>query len=226
MTDREISERFRLREEDFEHSGFSARLYLPDSSEALIDEAEFDQDERLPYWAELWPAARALSRFLLDQSTLQSPAIELGCGVALPSLVLRGRGVDVLATDYYADALRFARHNAQANGVGPLPTRLLDWRQPPPGLGRFPLVIAADVLYEERNGDALLSFLPVIVEKRGEVLLADPDRIHLTRFLDRAGAAGWRIEHLPHILEDAPAGNGIKTTVRLMRLLPPIRSGR
>jgi predicted nicotinamide N-methyase len=210
-----------MREEGFVHNDFAARIYLPDSSEALIDEAEFGDDERLPYWAELWPAARALARLLLEEPWLPSAAIELGCGVALPSLALQSRGVQVLATDYYEDALLFARYNARARGVGELPTMLLDWRRPPPDFRRFPLVIAADVLYEQRNVDSLLSLLPRIVEDRGEVLLADPERIHLARFLEDAASSGWLIEHLPDRLEDAPAGNGFETRVRLIRLRRP-----
>jgi hypothetical protein len=30
-------------------------LLRPESPEALIDEEAFDEDEFLPYWAELWP---------------------------------------------------------------------------------------------------------------------------------------------------------------------------
>jgi predicted nicotinamide N-methyase len=221
VTDEDVSERFRLREEVFVHDRFATTIRLPDSSEDLIDEAEFGHDERLPYWAELWPAARSLARLLLDEPTLPPRAIELGCGVALPSLALRSRRVEVLATDYYDDALLFARYNARINGTGELPTRLLDWRHPPADLGRFPLAVAADVLYEERNVQSLLSLLPSIVEKGGQLLLADPERIHLGPFLEGATATGWKVEHLPDRMEDSPAGQGIRIRIRLIRLRRP-----
>jgi predicted nicotinamide N-methyase len=82
--------------------------------------------------------------------------LELGCGVGLPSVVALAGGAEVTATDHYAAALDFARYNARSNlGVEP-ETRLLDWHTPRvEGLGVFDLILAADVLYEQRNIPAL-----------------------------------------------------------------------
>src|SRR5690606_6274286 len=113
-----------------------------------IDVSDFNRDERLPYWAELWPSARALAQELLDGPLPRGRVLELGCGIALPSLALRWRGVEVVASDYYAEALDFARENARRNRLTEPETLLLDWRTPPPDLIPFDLVIAADVLYE------------------------------------------------------------------------------
>jgi predicted nicotinamide N-methyase len=52
-------------------------------------------------------------------------------------------------------------------------------------------VIAADVLYEQRNVDQLLDLLPRLVDG-GRVVLADPGRIPATRFL-REAAGAWQI---------------------------------
>jgi predicted nicotinamide N-methyase len=216
-----LESRFSLRRESFSHAGFNVEILLPASSEALLDEAEFDADERLPYWAELWPSARALTRLLLEWPGLPTRAIELGCGVALPALALRHRKLAVLATDYYEDALLFARRNAELNKLTPLQTRLLDWRRQPPVLPPFPLVVAADVLYEARNAEALFSLLPQIVAPKGSVLLADPGRVHLFNFLERMARSGWRLETLPERLEPSPAGKGLHLRVRMIHLRPP-----
>ena len=37
-------------------------IVRPRDSEALLDEEAFEQEELLPYWAELWPSALALAR--------------------------------------------------------------------------------------------------------------------------------------------------------------------
>jgi predicted nicotinamide N-methyase len=150
---------FATREEHFAHGSAAWTLTLPASSEDLFDAAAFESDERLPYWADLWPSAKRLARWVLDGNVPESHAIELGSGVALVALALRARGAEVTATDYEKDALRFAELNAARNALGPLPTRLFDWRHPPQGLSA-PLVIAADVLYEKRNADALAELLP------------------------------------------------------------------
>ena len=148
-TEATLRARFDLREERFAHAGFSIDVLLPRAADALIDEAEFEADERMPYWADLWPSARALARHLLEHPPREQRIVELGAGLSLPSLALRGLGLHPLATDYYGDALRFAEVNAVRNGLAPLRTEMLDWRHPPPGAtgpgqrGRRPLTGAA-----------------------------------------------------------------------------------
>ena len=215
----ELRRRFALRTEPFEHGAFSVEVLLPRAADELIDEAEFERDERLPYWADLWPSARALARRLLDGPLPAGRVLELGAGVALPSLAFLSRGAEVLATDYYADALLFARANAERNGLPPLATRLVDWRDLPPGLGRYDRVIAADVLYERRNADLLAEVLPRVLAPGGTALVADPGRVYRSVFAERMEAEGWRVEEErvrePH--DPAPAGS---VEIRLVSLSP------
>jgi predicted nicotinamide N-methyase len=187
----DLRQRFETRTERFEHGDFAVELLLPRSADALIDTSEFNHDERLPYWANLWPSARALARSLLDRPPPGGPVLELGCGVALPSLALRARGAEVLATDYYEDALLFARANAERNGLPPLETALVDWRELPTEMGRFSLVLAADVLYERRNAEDLAAALPALVAPGGSVLLADPGRTYAGLFRELMKEIGW-----------------------------------
>jgi predicted nicotinamide N-methyase len=224
----ELRARFEVREERFEHGGWKVELILPRAADELIDESEYAVDERLPYWAELWPSARGLARYLLDYSAKVREcegakgddwtgvrALELGCGVALPSLALRSRGADVVATDWYDDALRFARANAARNGLGPLRTAPLDWRHPPAD-GAYDLVIAADVLYEARNAPILAALLPAVTAPGGTVLIADPGRVYAAAFLDAMRAAGWTAKEAATRME--PSAAGAESRVRIYRL--------
>lgn len=211
-----LRERFDVREDHFTHGAFDARIVLPRAAEDLIDEEQFDADERLPYWAELWPAARALARFLLDAEPPAGRVLELGCGVALPSLALRSVGASVVATDYYKEALEFARCNAERNGLPPLPTRILDWRDPP-ATSPYDLVVAADLLYERRNAEALTALLPRVTAPAGTVLLADPGRTYLRDFREMMAAAGWQIEPLT-VREERSAPGGATSKVGILRL--------
>jgi len=129
-------------------------LLRPRSPEALIDETAFEQDEFLPYWAELWPASTALAAALPEVAGLR--VVELGCGLGVPSLVAAARGAEVTATDWAADAVDLLRENAARNGLE-LRAEVHDWREPWPE--RFDLVLAADVLYEQRNVEPLLDRL-------------------------------------------------------------------
>ena len=62
-------------------AGVELALLRPESPESLIDETEFERDEFLPYWAELWPAATALAEALPDVGGLR--VVELGCGLGV-----------------------------------------------------------------------------------------------------------------------------------------------
>ena len=194
------------------------RIAHPAAADALIDEADFERDERLPYWAELWSSAVALAGRLAREDLAGKRAIELGCGVGLPTVVALRRGAAVLATDHYGAALDFARYNAGVDlGDRREPeTRLLDWHRPSTeGLSRsFDLAFAADVLYEARNAPALAALIPSLLALAGEALLADPRRKDAPRFLELMEERGFRSS-----MEDvAVATGGREVTVLLYRL--------
>ncbi len=221
----ELRCRFAVRTEPFVHGGLSLEILLPRAADELIDEAEFESDERLPYWADLWPSARALARRLLDGPLPAGRVLELGAGVALPSLALLRRGAEVLATDYYADALLFARANAERNGLPELSTALLDWRDLPPELGRFERVVAADVLYEMRNAEHLAEALPRVLAPGGSVLVADPGRVYRSVFVERMEREGWRVEE-ERVRETVPYAPTGSVEIRLLTLTcPALRTG-
>ena len=100
-----------------EIGGLALSLVHPPDAEELIDEEAFEHEEFLPYWAELWPSAVALARALGERELEGSRVLELGCGLALPSIVAARRGAEVVATDWSPDALTFASRNAARNGV-------------------------------------------------------------------------------------------------------------
>ena len=130
-------------------------LLRPASPEALLDEEAFENDEFLPYWAELWPAASALAAALpADLHGLR--VVELGCGLGVPALVAARRGADVVATDWAAAAIELLQTNAERNGIA-LRAKLWDWREP--WAERFDLALAADVLYELRNVEPVVEAL-------------------------------------------------------------------
>jgi len=174
----------------------------PAVADALIDEEEFDQDERLPYWAELWPSSVALARHVLREEHLAGKrVVELGCGVGLPSVTALARGAGITATDHYEAALDFARYNALVNLGRELRTRILDWHTPrTQGLGYFDLVLVADVLYEQRNVAALMALILTLLTPGGEILLADPGRKNAPVFLEGMRDIGFGFSTEEHLV--------------------------
>ena len=196
--------------------GREVALLAPRDGEALLSEEAFEQEEFLPYWAELWPSAMALARAIARRPLTGRRVIELGCGLGLPAIAAALAGGRVLATDWSPDSVAITARNAERNGAD-LATAVYRWDAPPEALGPpWPLVLASDVLYEGRNVPALLDLLPRLTAAAGEVWLADPGRTPAARFLE-AAAATWRIDAMPH---DGPAH------VTIHRLRPAPLSAR
>jgi predicted nicotinamide N-methyase len=189
------------------------QLLQPARPDDLIDEKAFEADERLPYWAELWPSGRSLARHVIDHR-VQGCVIELGCGAALPSLTILALGGDVLATDYEMDAILLASRNATLNGLPPLKTRVLDWRSPSEDLGRFDVVLAADVLYEARNVKSLADGADRLTVDGGRLLLADPGRRHEPAFRALMQERGWTADEVDRVVE--PQANAAASTISIM----------
>jgi predicted nicotinamide N-methyase len=189
--------------------GHEIVIERPRNSEALLDEDAFEHEEFLPYWAELWPSSRALARKVLGRSLRGQPTLELGCGLALPSICAALAGGRVLATDWSPESILYAETNARHNGVE-IETAICSWAEPAAIVERGPwsLVLASDVLYERRNVDQLLALLPLLVTS-GEVWIADPGRATADGFVERA-RADWE-------LDSTPAGAGPVTIHRLRR---------
>lgn len=162
-------------------------LLRPREPDALIDEQAFADDEFMPYWAALWPSAPLLANALptrLDGRRV----LELGSGLGLPSLVAASRGAEVTALDWAAEAVALLQQNARRNAIE-LAVLHADWRG---FAGSYDLVLGADLLYEARNGEALLELLPALAP---EVLLADPGRPHAAEFFRRA-RADWLVDEV------------------------------
>ena len=241
---------FAAREPLFSHGDLSLRILLPRSADELIDEEAFNRDERLPYWADLWPSAKALARWLIDEhpphSNGEKPLriIEVGCGAtALASLVLAIRGFETLATDYEPEALQLAEYNARRNGVadpeampqsgirgetGRLRTRLMDWRNVPDDLAQgengdagFDLVLGADLMYEQRNAIALADCVSEIIARAGRMILADPGRRYLSEFQTRMKQRGFTERERAVITEANDDPTRPATPVRIIEFKRP-----
>ena len=161
----------------------SFELLHPANADDLISEADYVQDERLPYWADIWPSSRALAERVGSLRGAGKQLLELGCGMGLVAAAASRAGFDVTATDYYADALLFTQVNAFTN-AGVIPeTRYVDWRAFPKDLEWFDYVIASDVLYEKQYAPLLAAAFAQTLADGGLGIVADPGRIGVEAFL-------------------------------------------
>jgi predicted nicotinamide N-methyase len=168
----------------------TAYYVCPASWEQLRHE-EGGAGRPVPYWARPWPSGVGLAGALHDEPPpAGTRVLELGCGLALPSVMAAKAGADVLATDGSTDAVAFAAHVLALNEVEG-EVALVDWATHGDALvarGPFDLVLAADVLYTKANVEAALGLFPRLVAAGGELRIADPNRAGAARFLS----------HFPH----------------------------
>jgi predicted nicotinamide N-methyase len=175
-------------------------LDLPAEPDAFLEQPEVlarhARDDYMPYWAHLWPAAiRTAEAIVRFGWTPRGSILELGCGVGLVGIAaaIAGErtGARVTLSDYDAEAVAVAMHNARRNGLSNVTARLLDWREPPGE--RFRTVIGCDLLYEERDHAPLLDALERLLEPGGLCWLGDPGRTRAIDFWHRAEERGYGI---------------------------------
>lgn len=171
----------------------------PDKVERLLDhpvvQEAFGKDEYMPYWADLWPAARMLAKAILKEQWPQPKdgkpltALEIGCGLGLPGVVALARGLRVIFSDYDSTALRFAADNAVRNGFSNFETMRVDWRRPPEGL-QVPVLLGSDLIYEQRSAAPLAALIKRVLAPDGYGLIAGQDRPAVPTLLAAMTAEG------------------------------------
>ena len=180
-------------------------LFYVEDVDTLLDdliklgpEAEAVKDERLPYWAELWPASIALSQFIVENAELVSGknALELGCGVGLTGLAAAMHGASVRISDYQPDALRISELNWLLNLDRSPASVLMDWRNPTID-EKFELIIASDVVYEKRFFDALIKVFHHNLKPNGQIILSEPNRTIAVDFFKKLSREGFCFKSYP-----------------------------
>ena len=187
-----LDRRFVLAVSNLEVAGTSVVLERPRSADELISEVDFEKDERLPYWADIWPSSTALAGVAAALDGRGKRALELGCGLGLVTVGALRAGFDVVASDYYEDALLFARRNGLRNTGREPETRMVDWRAWPGDLGRFDLLLASDVLYERTHATLVADAIVSALRPGGRALIADPGRVALLAFVTACEERGCR----------------------------------
>ncbi|MES2524097.1 MAG: methyltransferase domain-containing protein [Gemmatimonadota bacterium] len=215
VLDEAIAQRFTLADETVTVGSRQYLIRKPANADHLISEADYVLDERLPYWADLWPSARQLAATLLLEQGAGRSLLEMGCGLGLATLGALDAGFRVTATDYYEDALHVTRGNAARNlGVEPQ-VRMVNWRQWPDDLGTFDVVVAADVLYEKEYATLVVECMARALAPDGEAIVADPGRLALPAFFEALPATGLRV----HDHQTVPYSDGaINQQIQIIRL--------
>ena len=148
-----------------------------------------------PLFGLVWPSGLQLAASMAARPMVDGERIlEIGCGLAVASLVCHRRGADVTASDRHPLAEGFLAENLRLNNLPPLPYRHGAWSSrsasEEPDLpderavvrGGFDLIIGADVLYERDEDATLAGFIAHHARPGAEIWIVDPDRGNRSAF--------------------------------------------
>jgi predicted nicotinamide N-methyase len=163
-----------------------------------------------PLFGMLWPSGALLAARMATHVLLPGARIlEVGCGLALASLVGHRRGADVTASDCHPLAAQFLAHNLHLNGLPPMAYRHGEWATaaPPTALDgarwtggvrqRYDLIVGSDVLYDRDASAALAGFIVRHAKPSAEVWIVDPNRGNRAAFSGRLAQAGFSVVEEP-----------------------------
>lgn len=188
----------------------------PDTILNQMSDEEYEKDQFLPYWTEYWPSSQVLLDTLQNFPLPPEAVIaEAGCGLGVLSAWLAFKKFQVVPFDISPAACLYARMNISR--IRPRSTAVCaDWRTLPFRKNSFDCMIAADVLYESRWINPVLSLCDRYLKKGAFALIADPCRTHWNMFKANAMEYGFTLE-----IVGEKQINDKKTTVEIVKLAKP-----
>ncbi len=177
-----------------------------------------------PLFGMLWPSSKQLATWMAERPLVPGERIlEVGCGLALASMVVHRQGADVTASDCHPLTETFLKRNIDLNDLPPLPYLHGNWgddddtvvRSGRPAVsGRFDLIMGSDVLYERDESGLLSGFIARHAMPSAEVLIVDPNRGNRTAFNKRMADVGFTLEEINLNSEDS---DGVRYKGRMLR---------
>jgi len=139
----------------------------------------------------VWPSSRVLAATVCMFEMDGKRVLEIGCGIALTSIVLHQMGVDITASDYHPLAREFLDENILGNNMKPIKFQTGNWEVENLLLGDYDLIIGSDVLYEPAHAKSVSDFIDCHSSADVEVVIVDPNRGNRASFTKKMLALGY-----------------------------------
>ena len=170
--------------------------------ESLKDNQQFDDEDiaakalgissaTWPLFGVVWPSSIILALQVSRLKLEGKRVLEVGCGIALSSIVLHRMGVDITASDYHPGAQALLDNNVLNNGLTPIKYLSGNWETENPLLGKFDYFIGSDVLYQPAHAQHLSQFIDRHSSRNVEVMIVDPGRENRSNFTRKMIAMGY-----------------------------------
>ncbi len=144
-----------------------------------------------PLFGVIWDSSKVLANFMFEYEIDNKRILEVGCGMALTSLMLNQRNADITTTDYHPEAGRFLLKNVMLNKGKDIPFIRTGWADTDSGMGKFDLIIGSDLLYESEHVDLLSEFIDQHTQPECEIIIVDPGRGNHARFSKKMVKLGY-----------------------------------
>ncbi len=144
-----------------------------------------------PLFGVVWPSSRILAATVCMFELKGKRVLEIGCGIALSSIVLHKMGIDITASDYHPLAREFLDENILGNNMLPIKFQTGNWEVENPLLGEFDLIIGSDILYEPDHAEHVSRFIDLHSSIDVEVIIVDPNRGNRASFTKKMIALGY-----------------------------------
>lgn len=158
-----------------------------------------------PLFGQVWPSSRKLADIMQTHVLDGLRILEIGCGLALASLVIQRRNGNITASDCHPLTQSFLDENARLNDLPNLKYQTGNWGRDNPLLGEFDLIIGSDVLYERAMPALVAGFIQTHAAPNAEVIIIDPNRGNRSSFHKRMKALGFVMSE---VLLDTPFDDG------------------
>ncbi|CAA0101702.1 Ribosomal protein L11 methyltransferase [Zhongshania aliphaticivorans] len=146
----------------------------------------------------VWDSSAVLANEMATFAVEGKRILEVGCGLALTSLLLNARHADITATDIHPEAGNFLIENVRLNSGMKIPFLRTGWNDLSDGLGEFDVIIGSDILYEREHIALLSEFIERHAKPQCEVILVDPGRLNHAAFSKKMVTLGYsHSQHKP-----------------------------
>ena len=201
--------RVRYQTLEFAHTDIHLRTLRDNQEYADVDGIALElgiSSATWPLFGIVWASGTVLAHLMAVQEIQGLRILEVGCGIALASLVLNQRHANITATDYHPEAGNFLRENVNLNQGAVIPFVRTGWDDEASELGLFDLIIGSDLLYERCHVNILSGFIEQHAASHCQVILVDPGRGHHACFSKKMVTLGYshcqyKPEHTDYLLQ-------------------------
>jgi predicted nicotinamide N-methyase len=177
---------FKLETSLHSYAGKCILLLGPDEDLLQENYGEGDLRQPVPFWARVWPSAKALCNYLENNLDLVQGkrVVELGAGLGLPSLVSAKFAEHVLCTDCCREAVEIVSQSAAVNQLLNTKCCCYDWHTDEV-LPDFDVLLLSDINYDPSSFERLYHLISHYWETGKTIVIATPTRLMGKPFVEQ-----------------------------------------